>query len=232
MKAPLACVCWLWGSLFDASYVNTLRSMLERHLKIPHVLYCVTDQPAGIDHRVRIVPMPTEFTDKFRCRRRMWQYSKERRAEFGPRMLCLDLDLVVTDDITSLVDRPDPLVMVRIGYANVLSGSFILQDTGVLHGAYARYKTAPREFLAETRLKNASDQAMLNLYLRGKPVGEWRESDGFAVYFGAGYERFEHLGVGPQRSSLPAGTKVVILGSADKHVMDERRFDWVRNHWR
>lgn len=227
----ISCVTWLWGSLFSAEYVNTLRSMLERNLKLPHKLYCVTNQPEGIDPRVQIVPPPTESTDQFRCRRRMWQYSRDRIAEFGPRMLCLDLDLVITGDITKIVDRPEALVMLKIGYANVFSGSFVLQDTGALHGAYERYKRAPAEFLRETRLKNASDQAMINLHLRGSTVAHWTEADGFAVYFGEGYEKFEHFGVGPRRSALPFGTKVVILGSADKHVMEQRRFDWVREHW-
>lgn len=229
--SQLAVTCWLWGRLFDASYVNTLRSMLKRNLKLDHQLYCITDRPAGIDERVRIVPMPTEFGDTFRCRRRMWQYSEDRAKEFGRRMLCVDLDMVITDDITDLIARTEPLVMVKIGYANVFSGSFVLQDSGVLHGAYERYKRDPNDFLRATRLSNASDQAMLNLYLKDKPPAFWDERDGFVTYFGDGYERFEHHGVSANRPHLPPGTKVVILGSDDKHVMDERRYEWVAQHW-
>lgn len=230
----LSVVCWRWGSLFGPEYVNRMRAMLERNLHLPHRLICLTDDQVGVDSRVECVPLPKEFAGTFRCRRRMWQYSRDRVDLFGPRFLSVDLDLVVTADITPVVDRPEPIVMLRIGYADVLSGSFILCDTGALHGAYERYRSHPDEFTHATGLKNASDQAMLNLHIKstGMRIAEWKESDGFAVYFGTGYERFAHHGVAPSRPQLPPGTRVVVLGSDDKAVMDDGRYPFVREHWR
>lgn len=128
----LTVVTWLWGNRFGPVYVNRMRSMLARNLALPHRLLCITDDRDGIDPRVECLPLPTEFAGAFRCRRRMWQFSRDRVAEFGRRFLAIDLDLVITDNITPLVDRPEPIVMLRIGYANTLSGSFILSDTGAL----------------------------------------------------------------------------------------------------
>jgi len=232
----LTCVTWKWrradgSSLFSAEYVNRMRSMLERNLRLPHRLLCMTDDPAGIDPRVECHPLPAEFAGAFRCRRRMWQYSRDRASLFGPRFLAVDLDLVLTDDITPLVDRPEPIVMLRIGYANTLSGSFILCDTGALHGAYECFAKNPVAFLPATGVQNASDQAMLNHWLRGKTVAEWSERDGFAVFFGKGYERFAHLGVGPSSPNLPKGARVVVLGSDDLGALTDPRFAW-REHWR
>lgn len=227
----LTVCCWRWGSLFGPEYVNRMRAMLARNLRLSHRLLCITDDTHGIDERVECIPLPAEFAGTFRCRRRMWQYSRERAVLFGPRALLVDLDMVIVDDITPVVDRPEPIVMLRIGYANVLSGSFILCDTGALHGAYAAYKADPIGFPASTGLKNASDQAMLNQYLRGRTVAEWKERDGFAVYFGRGYESLAHHGVSETRPTLPKGTRVVVLGSDDKAVLDEGRFEFVRAHW-
>lgn len=233
----LTVVTWKWkskaGPIFGPEYVNRMRAMLERNLHIPHRMLCMTDDTHAIDRRVECVPLPTEFANTFRCRRRMWQYSKDRLPLFGPRFLSIDLDLVLTGDITPLIDRPEPIVMLRIGYANVLSGSFILCDTGALHGAYDRYRREPDAFAQATGLKNASDQAFINLHVKSTrtPVAEWKESDGFVVYFGVGYEQFAHHGVGPLRPHLPVGTKVVVLGSDDKLVMDAGTFPWVTEHW-
>ena len=233
----LTVVTWRWkrpdgSSLFGPEFVNRMRNMLERRLGLPHRLLCLTDDTQGIDPRVECLPLPTEFADTFRCRRRMWQWSRDRASLFGPRFLAIDLDLVLTDDITPIVDRPEPLVMLRIGYANTLSGSFILSDTGALHGAYAAYAADPVGFPKRTGLQNASDQAMLNLWLRGQKVAEWNERrDGFAVFFGAGYERFAHLGVGPTRPQLPKGTRVVVLGSDDLGALTDPRYPW-RGEWR
>lgn len=228
----LTVVTWLWGSRFSALHVNRLRSMLERHLHLPHRVICMTDTPAGIDSRVQCEPLPGEFAGAFRCRRRMWQFSRDRVGLFGPRMLCADLDLVITKDITSLVDRPEPIVMLRVGYANVLSGSFILCDTGALHGAYEAYAAEPLAFPRRTGLVNASDQAMLNLWLRGRPIAEWTERDGFTVFFGRGYESFAHLGVGDGNPELPARTRIVVLGSDDLYALTDPRFPWAQEHWR
>lgn len=227
----LSIVAWKWGSLFGPEYVNRLRAMLGRRLRIPFVLWCLTDDPKGIDERVRTVPLPDEFAGAFRCRRRIWQYAAERRELFGPRILAIDLDVVIVDDITALVDRPEPIVCWRVGYAGVYSGSFVLFDAGALDGLYQAYRADPDGYPAKTGERNASDQAMLNLYLSGRSVPHWTEADGFVSYFGAGYDRLEHCGVGPNRQTLPDGARIVVLGSADKAAMDAGAAPWIREHW-
>lgn len=228
---PLSVVCWRWGTLFATTYVERLRNMLARHLHIPHQLYCVSDDATAIPGVVT-VSAPTEFANTPRCRRRMWQFAKERVANFGPRMLCIDLDVVIVRNITPMVDRPEPIVCWRVGYAGVYSGSFMLLDTGALDGAWQRFKADQAAFLKETGERNASDQAMLNTCLRGRDVAHWTEADGFVTWFGNGYARLEHRGMGPGRPSLSPGARIVVLGSADKAVLDEQRYSWVREHWR
>ena len=226
----LTVVTWKWGRApFTAEHANKMRSMLARNLGIPHCILCFTDDTRGIDSRVECLPLPTEFAGSFRCRRRMWHYRHDLADLFGPRFLSVDLDNILTGVITPLVERTEPLVMFRVGYANVLSGSFVLCDTGYLHGAYAAYAAEPLDYPARIS-KNASDQAMLNHYLRGRQVAQWKERDGFCVFFGDGYEALEHHGVGPNRPTLPKGTRVLVLGSADLWALKDPRFEW-RRHW-
>lgn len=207
--------------------------MLKRHLRIPHQLYCVTDDLAAVPSTVVAVPMPTQHAHTPRCQRRMWQFAKDRVVEFGTRMLCLDLDIVAVDDITAIVDRPEPIVGWLVGYAGVYSGSFFMFDTGALDGAWQLFNSNAAGFLKATGEVNASDQAMVNLWLRNQPpIARWTEADGFVTWFGDGYAKQERHGMGPTRSRLPGGARVVVLGGADKAVMDEGRYDWVRKHWR
>lgn len=206
--------------------------MLARHLHLPHELVVVTDNAVGLDREIRIVAPPRELANTPRCRRRMWEFAKERLEEFGPRMLCIDLDVVIVDDITPIVDRPEPIVGWRVGYADVYCGSFMLLDTGALDGAWQAYRRDPVGYPAATGERNASDQAMVNYFLRGRRIAEWTERDGFVSWFGAGYERLEHHGMGPRRTNLPPGARIVVLGSADKAVMDEGRYPFAVEHWR
>lgn len=230
--AVLSVVAWKWGERFGAEHVNRLRSMFERRLRLPHQVYCVTDDPAGIDPRVSIVPMPRTFAHTPRCRRRMQQFDAVwTRSHFGPRMLAVDLDIVLTDDITALVDRAEPFVGCWIDYAQVFSGSWILMDAGALHGLWEAYRDDPDGFPRRVQPKGTpSDQAMLNYWLapHGHRIPRWTRADGFVTYFGRGYARHEHHGISEARPALPPGTKVVILGSADLHVLEQpETYPWV-----
>lgn len=208
--------------------------MLARHLHVQHELVCITSRPrCEFDDRVRIVAPPPVLPGAIRCRRRMWQFGAERVMDLGDRILAIDLDVVITNDITPLVDRPEPIVCWRVGYANVYSGSFLMFNAGALDGAWQAYARDPIGYPGQTGERNASDQAILNHWLRVSKthVGVWTERDGLRTWFGNGYAALEHHGLGPSRPHLPPGTRVVVMGSADKPVMDEGRYPFIVDHW-
>lgn len=229
----LTVVCWSWNRTFGPEYVNHMRSMLQRHLKLKHELVCVTSEPEGIDPRVRVVPAPAYLAGTPRCRRRMWNFAKERATDLGERLLCVDLDMVITDEITSMVDRPEPLVCWKVGYAKVYTGALTMFDAGVLDALWQAYNRDREGFPRLTGERNASETAMLTHWIRsrGVKVAEWTERDGLVMWFGKGYEDREHHGIGPSNPNPPKGTKIVMLGGADKYLMDERRYEWVRANW-
>lgn len=235
----LTFVTWLWngpsGPNFTPLYVNRLRSMLERHCDIEHELVCVTARPrCEFDEQIRIVAPPPLLPFATRCRRRMWQFSEKRRDDLGARICAIDLDVVITDNITALVNRPEPIVCWRVGYAGVYSGSFLMFNAGALDGAWRAYARDPVGYPMQTGERNASDQAMVNHWLKMSKthVGVWTERDGLRTWFGDGYAALEHHGLGPSRPFLPPGTRIVVMGSADKAVMDEGRYAFVTDHWR
>ena len=41
-------LCMKWGRRYGPDYVNTLYSMLRRHLSVGHRLVCLTDDQGGI----------------------------------------------------------------------------------------------------------------------------------------------------------------------------------------
>jgi hypothetical protein len=231
---PLDVVCWRWGDTFGPEYPNRLRAALARHLHLPHRFIVVGEDHRGLHQETFFVPMPTTFADTPRCRRRMQQFSREFAAEIGAeRILAIDLDVVIVDDLTPIVDRPEPIVGWKVAHAGVYSGSFLLFDAGALHGAWEAFAADPEGYPKRIQSKGVpSDQAMVNAWLQTQPpIPFWTEQDGFVTYYGEGYERLEHLGVGPRRQMLPNGARIVVLGSADKHVMDTAAFSWIQEHW-
>lgn len=229
----ISVLAWRWGTRFDAVHANALLASLERNLRLEHELVVVTDDDRGLDPEIRVIPMPTRYAQTPRCRRRMEGFSREFGQQLAARVLYMDLDVVIVADLTAIVDRPEPIVGWRVGHAGVYSGSFLLADNGALDGAWQRFQAAPVAYPDSLqRNRNASDQAMLNDWLSTQPpIPHWTEADGFVTYYGQGYEKLEHLGVGPTRPHLPTGAKIVVLGSADLDVLSQARYPWVREHW-
>jgi len=51
-------ICMKWGARYGADFVNRLSAAIERNTQRPTQLVCLTDDPSGIDDRVRCEPIP------------------------------------------------------------------------------------------------------------------------------------------------------------------------------
>lgn len=233
----LTVVTWKWGDLFGSEYVNTTRNMFRRHLHVPHRFLCVTDDPDGLDGGVDWYPMHSHLLEKYvklqRCARRLVMHDWDFLEDAGlsdARILQVDLDVVLVDDITPIVDCHEPTAFWQVGYAGVYSGSFQLYNAGALNRMWRDFAGDPLGTLAVAQPRGrGSDQDVLNRWLEvDKPRRVWTDADGFVVYFGKGYERFG----GPGPAVLRPGARLVVLGSADKHVLDNGEYRWAREHWR
>jgi hypothetical protein len=108
-------ICMKWGVKYDASYVNRLRGMVARHLHRLHRFVCFTDDPAGIDARVEIRPLP-EMPVALNGPERGWRKLATFRKDLGGlsgTTLFLDLDLLIVDSIDCLFDYPGRFCIIR-----------------------------------------------------------------------------------------------------------------------
>jgi hypothetical protein len=182
--------------------------MLARRLELEHRIVCVTDDAAGLDAAIEAIPIPARHSDSPRCRRRMRQFDREWISTIGDRILAIDLDVVLVGDITPLIDRPDPLVCWRVGYAGVFSGSIVLMDAGVLDPLWRAFDADPDGYPRRAWPGGVgSDQAMLNFYLSrprrrsGRPCG--RRPTG-SLPFSARDTRSSSTWARPGHPNLPA----------------------------
>lgn len=145
-------VTWWWGTKYDAHYVERLRNGLRRHLRQPYRLLCMADRlldrPVidGLGYR-QILDYELLAEKGCFARLRMfdqqWQFSRDIAPD--DRMVCIDLDCVITGDLDPLFLRPDPFViltganavnpcpfngslwMLRAGYRPDVWGDFSLE---------------------------------------------------------------------------------------------------------
>ncbi len=190
-ESVLTVVCFLWRTPdgrhnhlyeYSAEYVNKLRNMLERHLSLPHELVCVTDDPEGIDPRVRIIPTPVEVKGWPGMLRRLVIFREDAAELFGKRILLCDLDVVILRDITPLVDRPEDFVAweprlfyhFKGQYSRYNTG-FMLMDAGARPEVWDEFSVERAQRILGAKHQGVVDeQAWITHALGvGEPVWPW-----------------------------------------------------------
>lgn len=109
-------ICMKWGTYYSAEYVNRLYNMIARHTTPPFQLYCLTNEPEGINPAVAIRPCPVLDLPP-RMRNGGWRKVSlwaPQVADLAGTFLFLDLDLMITgpmDDFFTYQGQSDYLVM-------------------------------------------------------------------------------------------------------------------------
>lgn len=228
-------VCWKWStpgyrSTFGPEAVNTLARMVRRHYDAPHRFLVVTNDRAGINGEIEIVPDRADFAEvrsphgsgSPSCYRRLRLFAPDAARTFGERIVSLDLDAVIVGDLRSLVDRPEDFVAwsdpLRPAQYNA---SFLLLTAGARPRVWTEFdpQRSPREARAAGWI--GSDQAWLTHCL-GPGEARWSRPDGVYSY------RVDKLDRG-----LPADARIV-FAHGDQDPWGERMqgVAWVREHYR
>ena len=226
-------VCWRWHvpgyrSTFGPEAVNTLARMVRRHYPARHRFLCVTNDRAGINGEIEIVPDRADFADvgsphggaNPSCYRRLRMFHPDAARTFGERIVSLDLDAVIVGDLRPLVDRPENFVAWRDPLSpRQYNGSLIILRAGSRPKVWTDFDPAasPRRALAAGF--KGSDQAWISCALPDEAtVGR---EDGVLSY------RKDVRG-----KALPADARIVFAHGAQDPWGDEmQRLEWVREHY-
>lgn len=238
LPEPLTVVCWKWKphagyhTTFNSDSVNVLKRMVARHYPYPHIFTCITDDPKGIDKDVRIIPLWDDLANVPNphgprgpsCYRRLKSFSKEAAEIIGPRFVSLDLDCVITGDLSPLWDRPEDFVIWGdTAKGTPYNGSMFLLRAGTRTKAWERFNpiTSPR--LSRAKRYIGSDQGWLGVCL-GPNEKKWSASDGVYSYRNQ---------IAPKGGKLPANARIVLfhgrLNPWDREI--QQKHEWVRRFY-
>lgn len=226
----ISVVCWLWApppqyrSSFDWSHVQLLQRQVARHYPHPHRVVCVTNVSGRADG-VEAIPDREDFASlpsphgrsNPSCYRRLRLFDPS--CDFGSRIVSLDLDVVITGDLTPLWDRPEDLVLYRDpGPKRGYCGSMILLTAGCRPQVWERFDamTSPQQALVAGR--SGSDQGWIT-HVLGPDEAVWTPTDGVYSY------RYHIAPTG----ALPADARLVVChgAQADPWLPHMRRHEWV-----
>lgn len=229
-------VCWRWTpmrgyrSTFSPETVNVLRRMVARHYPHPHRFLCVTDEPDGIDPAVEIIPPWNDFAGvpsphggkNPSCYRRLRAFHPDIGTVFGGRFVSLDLDCVITADVTPLWHRPEDFVI--WGDTNprtYYNGSMYLLRAGTRAKVWTDFDPVRSPRLAMAARQFGSDQGWISHCL-GPGQARWSHHDGVYSY------RNE---IAARGNTLPSNARIVFFhGHVDPWTPAiQRRCSWIRD---
>jgi hypothetical protein len=223
-----------YRSTFQPSTVNSAAVMVRRHYPRPIRVICVTDDPSGIDAGIEIVPLWQDFAElpsphggnNPSCYRRLRLFHPEIASLLGQRFVSLDLDCVVTGDLSPLWDRPEAFMC--WGDTNSLpgshyNGSMVLMTAGARPKVWTEFDpaTSPRKALKAGCF--GSDQGWLS-YCLGPGEARWSTQDGV-------YSYRNHIKPTSSKA-LPKDARIVFFhGKQDPWASPANQLDWVRTHY-
>lgn len=247
-KELLDIVCFKWKpkpgyrSQFGPETPNVLLAQIDRHLSRPYRFTCITDDPTGLDGAIRYIPLWDDYANvpnpsspqNPSCYRRLKMFSEEARDLIGERIVCMDLDTVITNSLDGLFDRPedfviwsgqavDPLRPARV--YNRYNGSLMMLRAGTRTQVWEKFDPRVSPRLANASGCRGSDQGWI-AYCLGKNVPVWTRADGVYSF---------RVDIIPRRGLLPANACFVAFhGRHDPWDPNVRRqYPWIADHyWR
>ena len=108
-------LCMKWGTKYPAEYVNTLYSMVARNLSREFRFVCLTEDAAGLNDQVEVFPLP-ELSVDLGGPERGWNklaVFAETLYDLKGKVLCLDLDLIITGSLDELFEYPGEVMIIK-----------------------------------------------------------------------------------------------------------------------
>lgn len=231
-------VCWKWQpprgyrSTFAPETVYALRAMLRKHYAKPHRFLCVTDRPEQLPgvETIRLwddcsqIPSPIGHSYPS-CYRRLKLFAPDAGETFGERVVSIDLDTVIVNDVTPLFDRPEDFVIwgeSDFPHTTPYCGSLWMLKTGTRNQVWTQFdpETSPkRAWQAGCR---GSDQGWLSFIL-GKGEATWTSKHGVFSF---------RKQIAQRGNLLPDTARLVSFhGKVDPWSYKAQQIDWIRRHY-
>ena len=218
----VACVYWKgpWmgsTSPYDASWVNKLHRMVERNMHVPYEFVCLTNAPKGI--HCHTLPLQYNWSG--------WWSKMElfRPGLFKDRVLFLDLDVLILQDLQPFIDFPSPFATIGRGLKN---GKRVRHRDG--HMEIFRYNTSVIVF-------DAGEGSVLYTLFEHDAEAVMNKYRSDQDYIGG---KLTNLGIFPKEwidklgncfDGIPTPEMKITLSMPDKNVEAAKKYKWVNELW-
>lgn len=233
-------VCtWLWGDKFGPEDVRKLKAGVARNLRQPHRFLCVSDKDNEarlVDARVSCEITRIQHPDLTLikgCYARLAMFSPSWQREIGvdDRLVCIDLDTVVTGELDPLFDRPEPFLIMQKGNASnpcPFNGALQMVRAGAHPEVWS-------DFTVEAAAKVPfyefpDDQGWIWHKLPNAAGWVCGRDSGVFVFRKPGWPGFTHARDIRPDDHLPKGARLVTF-SGGRSPQKFSHLQWVKQNW-
>jgi hypothetical protein len=218
---------WLWGNKYTLADVWRLKRGVFRHLKQSHRFMVMTERErdpfhlSGVERHAIKDPSLTQVDGCF-CRLRMFDYGWQKNRDIDDRLVCIDLDAVMTGPLDPLFDRPETFVILA-GANSVnpcpFNGSVMMLRPGNHGEVWSKFSLEAAR--TTPFYKFPDDQGWLATRL--PKAATWRVGTQSGIY------AFKKPGW-PAGDALPSDARMVVFPGA-RSPLAFSRLEWIKKHW-
>ncbi len=233
-------ICMKWGTKYGPEYVNTLYSMVKRHMKRPFRFVCLTDNNDGLAEGIESFPIPKlDIPDgPERGWDKLVTFSSP-LYDLQGQALFLDLDVVIVDDIDCFFDHEAEFPIINDWVKKDVTGNSSVYRFTV--NQHADILDNFRQNHAAIRKQVRNEQEYLSQYVhdQGK-LSYWPESWCKSFKYNCIHKGLKAWFKAPEK---PQGAKIIIfhgnpnppdavVGRSGKWYRKVLPTPWVAEHWR
>lgn len=110
-QRPITFVCLKAGTAYGPEYVNILKDMVSRNLTegFPGKFVCITDDPAGLDEGVEVLPLPADLETWWG---KLYMFKRGLFPD-GTRCLFMDLDTIIIGNLDAIASYQGQFATLR-----------------------------------------------------------------------------------------------------------------------
>lgn len=139
-------VCLKWGTKYGPEYVNRLYTAVGRNTTRKFKFYCLTDNRAGINHEIQIVPL--QYANQLDS---WWNkislFSADLPIPIGQRIFYIDLDTLIVGNIDDLLGHEQTDIVVLRDFYHGIAQSAGTVASGLMSWNHRQYKYVWSEFI-------------------------------------------------------------------------------------
>lgn len=226
-------ITFKWGKKYLPLHVNILKRSVKKNLKTEHKFVCITDNPGGLDDDITVMNLWDDFRELKKCYTRIKIFDSEISSLFDNDFLMLDLDTVISGDITEIVNIPESFIWKTKSTSPgkkdfVYNPSVTRVNDDKFIEVWEKFNSNPQKYIHKvnnTEKWSGSDQGVISYLLHNKIKTIGTEEG--VISFRDNPELFNN-------ESLSSDVRIVgFYGKENNPIIFDlqEKYIWIKKHW-